>query len=39
MSENPNLMRRPVARLGERIVIGYDESGLRELAALQRSAP
>lgn len=35
MSEHPNLMRRPVARLGVLVVIGWDEPGLRELVALQ----
>ena len=33
MVENPNLVRRPIARRGDRIVIGADEAALRELAS------
>ena len=32
MVETPNLVRRPIARRGDRIVIGADEAALRELA-------
>jgi arsenate reductase-like glutaredoxin family protein len=39
ISEHPNLLRRPVARLGDRVVIGYDEPGLRDLAAMQARTP
>ncbi len=33
MSANPNLIRRPVVIRGGRIVLGYDESALKKLAA------
>jgi arsenate reductase (glutaredoxin) len=33
MVENPNLVRRPIARRGDRIVIGADEEALSELAS------
>ena len=29
MSENPNLIRRPILVKGKRIVLGYDEEALR----------
>jgi arsenate reductase len=32
MVDHPNLVRRPVARRGDRMVIGADEAALRELA-------
>jgi arsenate reductase-like glutaredoxin family protein len=38
MAENPNLVRRPIARHRERIVIGADEAALRELALHQRGS-
>jgi arsenate reductase-like glutaredoxin family protein len=33
MAANPNLIRRPVVIRGGRLVLGYDESALKELAA------
>jgi len=32
MSREPNLIRRPVVIAGSRIVLGYDEEGLRGIA-------
>ena len=32
MSENPNLIRRPILVKGNRMVLGYDEEALGELA-------
>ena len=32
MSENPNLIKRPVSVLGERIVLGFAPSALSELS-------
>jgi len=32
MSREPNLIRRPVVIAGNRIVLGYDEEGLRGIA-------
>jgi arsenate reductase-like glutaredoxin family protein len=32
MSEEPNLIRRPVVLRGKQIVLGYDEDALEELA-------
>lgn len=31
MSENPNLIRRPILVQGSRIVLGFDEAGIRGL--------
>jgi arsenate reductase-like glutaredoxin family protein len=31
MSENPNLIRRPILVKGSRIVLGYDEDALSEM--------
>jgi arsenate reductase-like glutaredoxin family protein len=31
MSEEPNLIRRPVVMRGKRIVLGYDEDAYKEL--------
>lgn len=36
MAGEPNLIRRPVVISGGRIVVGYDEAGLRELAGSGR---
>jgi len=32
MAREPNLIRRPIAIRGSRIVLGYDEESLKELA-------
>jgi arsenate reductase-like glutaredoxin family protein len=32
MAEEPTLIRRPFARAGTRLVMGFDEAALRELA-------
>ena len=32
MSENPNLIKRPISIRGRKIVLGWDEEGLDELA-------
>ena len=32
MSENPNLIKRPITIKGRKIVLGWDEEGLGELA-------
>jgi arsenate reductase-like glutaredoxin family protein len=32
MSENPNLIRRPILVKGSRIVLGFDEEALSEIA-------
>jgi arsenate reductase-like glutaredoxin family protein len=32
MAENPNLIRRPILVKGSRIVLGYDEEALAEMA-------
>ena len=32
MSENPNLIRRPIVVRGKKIVLGFDEQGLAEIA-------
>ena len=32
MSENPNLIKRPISIRGRKIVLGWDEEGLGELA-------
>ena len=31
MSENPNLIKRPVVVHGDQIVLGFDEAGYRKL--------
>ena len=31
MSENPNLIKRPIVRKGNKIALGFDEEALREL--------
>jgi arsenate reductase-like glutaredoxin family protein len=31
MAENPNLIRRPLVIRGNRIVLGYDEAGYKNL--------
>jgi arsenate reductase-like glutaredoxin family protein len=31
MSENPNLIRRPLVMRGHRLVIGYDEQAYKEI--------
>lgn len=31
MSENPNLIRRPILVKGSRIILGYDEEALSEI--------
>ena len=33
MSENPNLIRRPILVKGNRIVLGYDEAALGQLSS------
>ena len=32
MSENPNLIKRPVVKKGNKIVLGFDQEGLADLA-------
>jgi len=32
MAKEPNLIRRPVVIRGSRMVLGYDEKGLKEIA-------
>lgn len=36
MAEHPNLLRRPIARRGERLVIDCGEAGLRDLVGAGR---
>jgi len=32
MAQEPNLIRRPIVMRGDKVVLGYDEEGLRRIA-------